>query len=185
MRHASEPPRPLKEINAGVPDGLQQIMDWMLAKEAGKRYPVPDRAAQALSLFLAAEGDPAPPADAEPHLRSYLTWLEMNVDEAAARGVRDRPSRRKKGKRKTLIALPAPPVEPSAEAKPGEPAADLGVELVPAATTDSPQCQEGSRWFGLQRRDFLMMGIGAAAGVLAVLGAIGVGWLVARIRSRE
>ena len=54
IRHATEPPRPLKEFNPAVPDGLQQIVNWMMAKDPGQRYPTPERAAQALQVFLAA-----------------------------------------------------------------------------------------------------------------------------------
>ncbi len=36
IRHASETPRPVKEFNPAVPDGLQQILDWMLAKDAAQ-----------------------------------------------------------------------------------------------------------------------------------------------------
>src|SRR5262249_48899617 len=76
IRHATEVPRPLKELNPAVPDGLQQIVGWMMAKEPAQRYPTPERAAQALQVFLAAGGrSPAAP-EADPNIRSYLTWLE-------------------------------------------------------------------------------------------------------------
>jgi serine/threonine protein kinase len=78
IRHATETPRPLQEFNPAVPDGLQQIVNWMMAKEASQRYQTPDRAAQALQVFLAAGAAPLPPAEAEPKMRSYLTWLEMS-----------------------------------------------------------------------------------------------------------
>ncbi|MBI3410151.1 MAG: serine/threonine protein kinase, partial [Planctomycetes bacterium] len=48
VRHATEPAKPLQEFNPAIPDGLQQIMNWMLAKQADQRYPTPERAAQAL-----------------------------------------------------------------------------------------------------------------------------------------
>ncbi len=54
IRHATETARPLKELNPAVPDGLQQIVNWMMAKEPAQRYPTPERAAQALQVFLAA-----------------------------------------------------------------------------------------------------------------------------------
>jgi hypothetical protein len=81
IRHATEAPRPLKELNPAVPDGLQQILNWMLAKDPAQRYPTPDRAAQALRVFLAAGTEPkAPEADAK--MRSYLTWLEVENSKA-------------------------------------------------------------------------------------------------------
>jgi serine/threonine protein kinase len=78
IRHATETPRPLRELNAAVPDGLQQIVNWMMAKEPGQRYQTPDRAAQALQVFLAAGATPPAAVEAEPKLRSYLTWLETS-----------------------------------------------------------------------------------------------------------
>ncbi len=76
IRHAQETPRPLREWNAAVPDGLQQIINWMMAKDPAQRYPTPERAAQALQVFLAAGTETAAAPEAEPQMRSYLTWLE-------------------------------------------------------------------------------------------------------------
>jgi serine/threonine protein kinase len=76
VRHATEPPRPLKTLNAAAPDGLQQIVNRMLAKEPAQRYPTPERAAQALQEFLAAGSEPARALEAEPQMKKYLTWLE-------------------------------------------------------------------------------------------------------------
>src|SRR5262249_47045714 len=72
IRHATETPLPLTEFNPAVPDGLQQIVNWMLAKDPGQRYPTPERAAQALQVFLAAgvELPSGPAADAK--MTSYL-----------------------------------------------------------------------------------------------------------------
>ena len=52
MRHATEPPRPLTDFLPEVPDGLQNVLNWMLAKDPAHRYATPERAAQALNLFL-------------------------------------------------------------------------------------------------------------------------------------
>ena len=75
IRHLTEPVRPLKDVNPAVPDGLQQIVNWMLAKDPGQRYPTPGRAAQALQVFLTAGAEAAP--DADPEMKRYLTWLEV------------------------------------------------------------------------------------------------------------
>jgi serine/threonine protein kinase len=76
IRHATETPRPLKELNPTVPDGLQQIINWMLAKDPAQRYPTPERAARALQVFLAAGAESLAAPESDPHMRSYLTWLE-------------------------------------------------------------------------------------------------------------
>ncbi len=84
IRHAQEAPRPLREFNPEVPDGLQQIVNWMMAKDPAQRYPTPERAAQALQVYLAAGTEMAAAPEAEPHLRSYLTWLESEEHGQAA-----------------------------------------------------------------------------------------------------
>lgn len=82
VRHATETARPLRDFNPAIPEGLQQIINWMLAKKPEERYPTPERAAQALQVFLVAESEPARPAE-EPQMRKYLTWLETSDDSRA------------------------------------------------------------------------------------------------------
>lgn len=79
VRHATENPRPLQQFNPAIPDGLQQIVNYMMAKQAAQRYPTPERAAQALQMFLMAESQAAKPVDEAPQMRSYLTWLETSA----------------------------------------------------------------------------------------------------------
>jgi serine/threonine protein kinase len=75
IRHATETPKPLKEFNAAIPDGLQQIVSWMMAKEASGRYPNPERAAKALELLLVAGTPTASSPDFDPGMQTYLHWL--------------------------------------------------------------------------------------------------------------
>jgi serine/threonine protein kinase len=77
IRHATETPKPLKSFNPAVPDGLQQIVNWMMAKDPAQRYPTPERAAQALQVFLAAGNEPLAAPESDPRIRPYLTWLEV------------------------------------------------------------------------------------------------------------
>jgi serine/threonine protein kinase len=76
IKHATEQARPLRDFNREIPDGLQQIVNWMMAKDPARRYPTPERAAQALEVFLAAGGDPPSSPDLDPKMQSYLHWLE-------------------------------------------------------------------------------------------------------------
>jgi serine/threonine protein kinase len=76
IKHATEPARPLREFNKEVPDGLQQIVNWMMAKETAGRYPTPKRAAKALEVFLAAGAVPAANPDLDPQMQPYLSWVE-------------------------------------------------------------------------------------------------------------
>lgn len=76
IRHSSEAPRPLKEFNPAVPDGLQQIVNWMMAKSPTERYRTPERAALALQVFLVAGDGAESQQESDPKLQSYLEWLE-------------------------------------------------------------------------------------------------------------
>ncbi len=52
LSHANEPPPRLARLNLGVPAGLQEVLDCMLAKDPALRYPTPGHAAQELRRFL-------------------------------------------------------------------------------------------------------------------------------------
>ena len=52
VRHVTENPKPIAEFVPQVPEGLQKVLDWMMAKDPNQRYPTPARAAQALQMFL-------------------------------------------------------------------------------------------------------------------------------------
>lgn len=82
IRHATEEPQPLHQLNPAVPDGLQQIVNWMLAKDPADRYPTPERAAQALQVFLAVEPDQRAASEGDPAMQTYLNWLESPTAHA-------------------------------------------------------------------------------------------------------
>jgi serine/threonine protein kinase len=192
IRHATQPPRPLKDYNPAIPDGLQQIVSWMLAKQPGQRYATPERAAQALQVFLSAGVGAQPAPEADPRMRSYLTWLETEanghsdqskgkaappaaIPVAQPAAIAPRPSGKRHSKKHkrhrppTKVGTPvAPPPNP-----PGGTAEGIDVELVPADSLGKDAARRG----GLSRRDFLAF----SAGAVSVLGAIGLGWLVAQV----
>jgi serine/threonine protein kinase len=198
IRHASEPARPLRELNPAVPDGLQQIVNWMLAKDPAQRYPTPERAAQALQMFLAAGSEPAAPLAADAQMTSYLSWLETGDNGAGAPAVPVaapvgkpaaaalpaqqpapaaapaalRSSGRKHRSRKHKHKSAAKPVPVAAKAPVAEQAFD--VDLV-ALGASQPGAAAGG--FRLGRRDFLMFGLGAGT----VLVASAVGFAVAKV----
>jgi serine/threonine protein kinase len=78
IRHATEPPALLKQFDPQVPDGLQPIVDRMLAKDPDHRYQTPALAAQALQAFQAGGQAPGTP-NAEPRMSAYLQWLAANA----------------------------------------------------------------------------------------------------------
>jgi len=71
VRHATEPPRPVRELAPMTPDGLQQVLNWMMAKDPNHRYPTPSQAAQALQGFLLQTPAVAAPTVA-PAFQQYL-----------------------------------------------------------------------------------------------------------------
>jgi serine/threonine protein kinase len=83
MRHATEAPWPVREFNPAVPEGLQQAINKMLAKDPAQRFPTPAAAARALEPFLgSAAGQQARAMGAE--MQAYLKWLaSRNADGAA------------------------------------------------------------------------------------------------------
>ena len=52
LSHASDPPPRLAILNISVPEGLQAVLDNMLAKDPALRFPTPGQAAQELRRFL-------------------------------------------------------------------------------------------------------------------------------------
>src|SRR6266545_1692602 len=48
LRHATEAPQPLRAFDATIPEGLQEVVDRLLAKDPAQRYPTPEAAARAL-----------------------------------------------------------------------------------------------------------------------------------------
>jgi serine/threonine protein kinase len=80
LRVATEEPRPIRSLTPAVPEGLQQILSWMLVKDPAQRYPSPDRAAGALQVFLAAGAEPAAP-EKDVRMRPYLMWLSAQNSE--------------------------------------------------------------------------------------------------------
>ncbi len=81
IRHATEEPHALKELNPAVSDGLQQLDDRMMAKDPADRYQTPEKAARALDAFLSSADRPAG-AENDPGMRDYLGWLETQVIHA-------------------------------------------------------------------------------------------------------
>jgi serine/threonine protein kinase len=86
IRVATEPARPVTALEPNVPDGLEQILTRMLAKDPAQRYSTPARAAAALEKFLAA-GAAAVPLEQDPGMSHYLSWLAVVEGEEAANAI--------------------------------------------------------------------------------------------------
>jgi serine/threonine protein kinase len=164
VRHATEAARPLKELNPAVPDGLQQITNWMLAKDPAKRYQTPERAAQALQVFLTAGGEPARPSEEGPNLRKYLTWLETHKDDGASPGPAaegQREARRHAKKHRRHRSSGKPEIARAEE---------VDVELVPSGP--EPPAGASRSVFRLTAREWLLLALGGGAALLAVVAGV-------------
>jgi serine/threonine protein kinase len=82
VAHAKETPRPARSLNPAVPEGLDQILEWMLKKDPAGRYPTPARAAAALQVYLVAGAEPARPEN-DPRMNRYFAWLAEQTQEDA------------------------------------------------------------------------------------------------------
>jgi eukaryotic-like serine/threonine-protein kinase len=193
MRHATEPPRPLADFLPDVPNGLQNVMNWMLAKDPNQRYATPDKAAQALNLFLRN----TPPARrAEGPLPDYVRWLDDTGEAgtkpnpalpANIRVGRLEPTGRKPDLLRTqepkplVPPPPAPPPAPPAPRPAPAPSVapfDIDVELV---SVPLPAAEGDRGLLELNRRDAIMLCGGGAM----VLGAILIGFGLSRALRRE
>jgi serine/threonine protein kinase len=86
--HASKPAVPLPQINPQVPEGLWQVVSWLMAKDPNQRCPTPSSAVQALAAYVPV----VPPA---------------GLQSAQAGG-----SMRLRGKPAAASATPLPPPPP-------------------------------------------------------------------------
>jgi hypothetical protein len=187
-----------------VPDGLQQIVSWMIEKDPARRYPTPERAAGALKAFLLVGQETA--AEPDQKLQQYESWLELEAVKgppAPEHQPREKRSEREKNRKpaakRPLKPAPAekseapPPLElPPLELPPPEPAGRPGpkgkkkrrplapvappidVELVALPPTTLAGEQKLFS-LPLTRRDLVMFALGVGTVLLAIaIGALGV-----------
>jgi serine/threonine protein kinase len=192
VKHATEPPPPLSDFLPQVPEGLQQVLNWMLAKDPNQRYPTPARAAQALQMFLRQTPEAAPTAGPLPEYVKYLaasgtvesprlSASSAPVPQESARiptGRLEPDSRRKERKKE------APPTRKADAAAP-EPTDDSAgisgddeydVEIVAAPPPPPKKKRKQGEPRGLlelDRRDYIMAGIGGGLVLTAILAGYG------------
>jgi serine/threonine protein kinase len=144
VRHATEPPRPLGELNPKVPDGISQIVTTMLAKDPAQRYPTPERAAMALRPFLAAGTEPLVAKHVAPEMESYLTWLD-NEPKQLKEKIKAAQMEGHGSWRSLFVELLPPEVEESAAPSGSKPVARgkgrTFAGNLPAAKTEAPAKQ--------------------------------------------
>ena len=182
VQHATETPAPLAEVAPGVPAGLQAVFDRLTAKKREDRYPTPAAAAAALTQFLPAGAAAASPSGVLPAYREFLeteSALEVPAD------LLRKPSGSTTLRIPNLADQPAVPAQTSSRPtavpspRPQFSEDEIDVELlaftpVPAAARTDARSRPG---LDLTRRDFVMLGFGAAG----VLLAIGAGYGLAKV----
>jgi serine/threonine protein kinase len=146
IRHATETPRPLKDFNPAIPDGLQMVVSVMMAKDPAARYATPERAAQTLQQFLADGQEDLAAPESDPKMRSYLTWVETeNVkhDKSSSTSIPVAAQAAVPGPAPAQVAVPTTtPVAPAAEPAAVPVAAPAAIPVTvnePAAPPPAPK----------------------------------------------
>jgi serine/threonine protein kinase len=174
MRHATEAPKPLRELNPAVPEGLQQIVDWMMAKDPAQRYPTPERAAQALQVLLVAGVEAA--AQPTGRMRAYLDWLDKQPGAAVPVGA---PAPAEVPLPEIELVPVEQPAPRKAPTRRGPPPDRQQAMPHPRPHTNGPGQPEPQRKGPrlLSRRDLTLLGIGGAAvlGGALLVGAMAYG----------
>jgi len=174
MRHATEPVRTLAEMGVAAPDGLQNVLNWMMAKEPGQRYPTPEKAATALQLFIRNLPENRKAAVVLP---AYEQWLGNDDEPKGGNipvGKLEQPAKRPEPKPEPRKAAPV--------AAAPAPTVDFDVELVTippprAPKDDDDEDDEPRPLTELDRRDVIML----CAGGGMVFGAILMGFGLSRL----
>jgi len=202
VRHATETPKPLQTFLPDLPEGLSQIVNWMMAKKPDERYPTPMRAAQAMDAFMMVASDSPKLVEDSPQMRKYMTWLEVEEKKADSEPRMPLPK---------VVAAPvakpiAAPVVATAKAvqiaKPAAPeprkrkkGTDADMPAVPGPSLTAPLADEQydvelvaisdappARRFGM--RDVLMLGVGVGVTVVC-FGLCLVAWAIGQYFSGE
>jgi eukaryotic-like serine/threonine-protein kinase len=80
IRIAQEAPRPVRQLEPSVPDGLQNVLGIMLNKDPKQRFTEPAHAAQALQGFVHQAKDVLP--EVKPLGQSYEKWVQAHPEGA-------------------------------------------------------------------------------------------------------
>jgi hypothetical protein len=78
VRLAQEVPKPVRQHDPSVPEGLEKVINIMLAKDPKQRFAEPAHAAQALQGFIHQAKEVLP--EVKPLGQSYEKWVEAHPD---------------------------------------------------------------------------------------------------------
>jgi serine/threonine protein kinase len=156
VKHATQTPKPVKELNPTIPDSLQQLVSWMLAKDPAQRPATPAQAAQALAPFMGQGESAARNPALEAQYQAYLAWLQANPGAIAG----------------------GPPGAPLAAFAAGQAAAGTpvvaDVDLVPVQPPAEAKAEP------INRRESMYLAIGVGVGIAGVVAAVVIGLALSR-----
>jgi serine/threonine protein kinase len=184
VRHATEPPKPVRELNPAVPEAIQGVLDRLLAKDPAQRYATANQAARALKELLPQLREPAPPPEPPPQTKTYLAWLEAKARAEAVTTVTPTPM-------PVVTVSDTPPTAVAASlaptvltvpvARPAEPAQPAAPVVPPLAPVSLVPAVKPTRRTPIRpsRRDLLFAGAGA--GLLLLLEfVLWIVWLIVK-----
>ncbi len=177
VRHATEPPKPVRQLNPDVPEAFQAVLDSFLAKDPAQRYLTASQAAKAVKALVPQLPEPPAAPEPGPQLKAYLAWVETNPADGepaaaprapvASTAPAAPPTANVRVPAAAVAIAVAPPVVASAPPAPAaRPTAPAAPALVPVAIvhTEKPL---GEALLHPTRRDLIFAGVGACC-LLAV-----------------
>jgi serine/threonine protein kinase len=172
VKHATEPPPPLANLVPQLPDGLQQVVNWMMAKDPNQRYPTPARAAQALQVFLrqpsAPAGEIAPDQVKDPIVSGAADAPRIPVGR-----LETEPRRKEPRKEAAATVKKAGAVTEPFGAPPLADDDEYDVEIIGPPPKKQRALGEPRSLLELDRRDYIMAGIGGGLVLTAILAGYG------------
>jgi serine/threonine protein kinase len=137
VRHAMEPPRPLREFVPEIPPMLQAVMDTLLAKQPDQRYATPAAADAALQPLLSTRGARPALARLTPAYKAWLeseSSLELAPPPQGAKGTSgDVPHRSSSVRKAATDTAPKPILPPESPPAAIPPAGNVQPLAVPSA----------------------------------------------------
>ena len=175
VRHATETPLPLKTLVPNIPDGLQPIIDRMLAKDPAERFASPHEAAHALKRFLLNKDAPGRPKKSAERKRVVDAIPVERTPTGEGASV---PAA---GNQAPPLAPAIPLAQPVMQALPVSTQSAVpvpaDVELVAAESAE-----HRGPW---DRREWLIFAFGAAVGSGTIIAAGGLGLLISKLLQRK
>jgi serine/threonine protein kinase len=180
IRTATEAPRPLRDFNPAVHEGLQLVVSKMMAKDPAQRYATPDQAGQALQMFLASQVQkPAPvPVAAAASASTPAPPLAPPISVPSAPAPHPVAP--------VAISPPAPVAQlASTRASGSLPVYPLAIPIAPAPPGNNGWAEASRRpgpraapeGFNLTRRDYIALVLGAGGLLFAEIA----GWGLAQL----